>query len=215
MRALAKDPAQRYADADELIVALEREREVLRAYQGAAIPASYPVAATALAEPAPRPARCSSCRRWDPPTRRSPPTRSAAGAGGGCGRWWRPSVVAAVAAVLLLTEGNKQVTVPRVVGETEQAAILALRRAGLQANPTLASSVQGATGLVVTQAPPAGSDASKGSTVKIVVSGGPANVALPDVHGLHAGRSQRPPARRRLRPRGPQHRQRDRLRRGS
>ena len=95
-------------------------------------------------------------------------------------------MVVAVALVLLLVPTNKQVTVPRVVGESEQAAILALHRAGLKANPTLASSVRVATGLVVTQSPPAGSDARKGSTVKIVVSGGPANVALPDVHGLHA-----------------------------
>ena len=121
-----------------------------------------------------------------PPAEEEPPAEER-----GRRRWWlwpllAAILVAAIAAVLLLTEGKKQVTVPRVVGETEQAAILALRRAGLQANPTLAPSVSVATGLVVTQAPPAGSAASKGSTVKIVVSGGPANVSLPDVHGLHA-----------------------------
>ena len=184
MRALAKDPAQRYADADELIVALEHEREVLRAYQGAAVPASYPLAATALAEP---PATGSML--VVPPL--GPPADEDPAEDGGGRRWWlwpvlAAVVVAAIAAVLLLTEGKKQVTVPRVVGETEQAAIFALRRSGLQANPTLAPSVRVETGLVVTQSPPAGSDASKGSTVKIVVSSGPANVPLPDVHGLHA-----------------------------
>ncbi len=184
MRVLAKDPAQRYSDADELIVALEREREVLRAYQGAAIPASYPVAATALAEP-PATGSMLVVPPMGPPDEEEPSDEEHGR------RWWlwpvlAAVVVAAVAAVLLLTEGNKQVTVPRVVGQTEQAAILALRRAGLQANPTLAPSVRVATGLVVTQAPPAGSAAGKGSTVKIVVSGGPANVPLPDVHGLHA-----------------------------
>ncbi len=183
MRALAKDPAQRYADADELIVALEHEREALRAYQGAAIPAAYPVAATALAEP---PATGSML--VVPPL--EPPADEDPAEDGGGRRWWLWPVlaavlVAAIAAGLLLTEGKKQVTVPRVVGETEQAAIFALRRAGLQANPTLAASVRVQTGLVVTQSPPAGSDASKGSTVKIVVSSGPANVPLPDVHGLH------------------------------
>jgi hypothetical protein len=35
LRALAKDPAQRYADADELIAALEQERERLPALSGA------------------------------------------------------------------------------------------------------------------------------------------------------------------------------------
>ncbi len=184
MRALAKDPAQRYADADELIVALEHEREVLRAYQGAAIPAGYP-AATALAEP-PATGSMLVVPPMGPPAEEEPPDEEH-----GRRRWWLWPVLAAVlvaaaAAVLLLTEGNKEVTVPRVVGQTEQAAILGLRRAGLQANPTLAPSVRVATGLVVTQSPPAGSSAGKGSTVKIVVSGGPANVALPDVHGLHA-----------------------------
>ena len=184
MRALAKDPAQRYADADELIVALEHEREALRAYQGAAVPASYPIAATALAEP-PATGSMLVVPPLGPPVDEEPPAED-----GGGRRWWLWPVlaavlVAAIAAVLLLTEGKKQVTVPRVVGETEQAAIFALRRAGLQANPTLAPSVRVQTGLVVTQSPPAGSDASKGSTVKIVVSSGPANVPLPDVHGLH------------------------------
>jgi len=182
MRALAKDPAQRYADADELIVALEHEREVMRAYQGAPVAASY--AATALAEP-PATGSMLVVPPMGPPVEEEPPDDER-----GRRRWWLWPVLAAVlvavlAAVLLLTQGTKQVTVPRVVGQTEQAAIVALRRAGLQANPTLASSVRVKTGLVVTQSPPAGSDASKGSTVKIVISGGPANVALPDVHGLH------------------------------
>src|SRR6266849_2606165 len=39
LRALAKDPAQRYADAGELIAALERERQALPAYSGAAVAA--------------------------------------------------------------------------------------------------------------------------------------------------------------------------------
>ncbi len=187
MRALAKDPAQRYGDADELIVALEREREVLRAYQGAAIPAAYPTAATALADQPPATGSMLVVPPLGPPDEDELPPEER-----GRRRWWlwavvATLVVAGVAVALLLTQGKKEVTVPRVAGETEQAAILALRRAGLQANPTLASSVRVSTGLVVTQAPPAGSSAEKGSTVKIVVSSGPANVALPDVHGLHAG----------------------------
>jgi len=185
MHALAKDPAQRYADADALIVALEHEREALRTYQGAAVPASYPIAATALAEPPATGSMLVVPPLGPPPEQETPPEEERER------RWWLWAVLAtlaimAVAAVLVLTPGNKQVTVPRVVGQTEQQAILALRRAGLQANPTLAPSVRVATGLVVTQSPPAGSDARKGSTVKIVVSSGPANVALPDVHGLHA-----------------------------
>ncbi|HTQ68546.1 MAG TPA: Stk1 family PASTA domain-containing Ser/Thr kinase [Solirubrobacteraceae bacterium] len=185
MRALAKDPAQRYADADELIVALEHEREVLRTYQGAAIPASHPSGAIALAEAPPATGSMLVVPPLGPPAEEEPPQEDHGR------RWWLWAVVAtaivvAVALALVLTQGKKQVTVPRVVGETERAAIIALHRVGLQANPTLAPSVRVQTGLVVTQSPPAGSDARKGSTVKIVVSGGPANVPLPDVHGLHA-----------------------------
>src|SRR5258707_11738541 len=40
LRALAKDPAQRYADAGELIAALEQERQALPAYSGAAVAAA-------------------------------------------------------------------------------------------------------------------------------------------------------------------------------
>ncbi len=121
------------------------------------------------------------------PGRGGAPGRGAgAGGGGGCGRWWRRSWSRRSRRCCCSPRARSRSPCRRVVGETEQAAIFALRRAGLQANPTLAPSVRVATGLVVTQAPPAGSAASKGSTVKIVVSGGPANVSLPDVHGLHA-----------------------------
>src|SRR6476660_9616217 len=41
LRALAKDPAERYANADELIAALELERAALPAYSGAAVAGAY------------------------------------------------------------------------------------------------------------------------------------------------------------------------------
>ena len=62
--------------------------------------------------------------------------------------------------------------------------------------------------------PPAGSAASKGSTVKIVVSGGPANVALPDVHGLHPTEASDRLHGAGFSPGDPQHRQPDRPLRG-
>src|SRR6202167_1585152 len=50
LRALAKDPAQRYADADELIAALQRERDALPALSGAPAAAVYhaPAPVTAM-----------------------------------------------------------------------------------------------------------------------------------------------------------------------
>ena len=89
MRALAKDPAQRYADADELIVALEREREVLRAYQGAAIPAAYPTAATALADQPPATGSMLVVPPLGPPGEDELPPEER-----GRRRWWLWAVVA-------------------------------------------------------------------------------------------------------------------------
>ncbi len=192
LRALAKDPAQRYADADELIAALEHEREKLPALSGAT--------ATAVS---------------DGHVHDAPPAAVYGGAGSlllaqpGTGqyelkggplppdehrrRWrrgllWALAIVLvaglAVLAVALLTPSTTSVTVPSVTGKTEQAAGATLRAAGLNPVPSLASSTTVVTGLVISQTPTAGSAVGKGAQVKIVVSGGPASVPLMDVAGL-------------------------------
>jgi serine/threonine-protein kinase len=76
--------------------------------------------------------------------------------------------------------------VPNVVGKSEQAAGAALRSAGLNPVPSLSPSTTVATGLVISETPPAGSLVKKGSRVSILVSGGPASAALLDVEGLSA-----------------------------
>jgi serine/threonine-protein kinase len=187
LRALAKDPAQRYANAGELIAALEHERQSLPAYSGARMlrgayghgpqgpPPGGPGAAGALLM-APGglgdgygPAAQEERRR-------------------GRGVWWALAAlllagVAALVLALLLPSGGK-VHVPNVTGQNEQAAAAALRRAGLTPVPSLAPSTTVPAGLLISESPRAGSLVSKGSRVQIVVSGGPASELLLNVEGL-------------------------------
>jgi beta-lactam-binding protein with PASTA domain/predicted Ser/Thr protein kinase len=178
LRALAKDPIERYADDDELIAALEQERERLPTYSpspldGHAGQPYEPPTGVMLAAPLPyddRPPEDDGARRrrrrW---------------------LWWGLAalVVAAlaVAAVLLLTPAGK-VTVPEVAGRSEQSADEILRREGLNPVPQLQSSSTVPAGLVISQNPVAGKRVENGSRVDLVVSGGPASAPVTDVEGL-------------------------------
>jgi eukaryotic-like serine/threonine-protein kinase len=187
LRALAKDPAQRYADADELIAALEHERAALPALAGAPVaavhdayayqphPPSHPSTGSLLLAPA-----------------AAVPYAPDDGAPPGDRRrrmilWSLAAVlvlVAAVALAIVLSQSSKSVSVPAVVGQSEQAAGAALRSAGLTPVPSLASSTTVPSGLVIRQAPDAGSTVKAGSSVKIIVSGGAASKPLMNVVGL-------------------------------
>jgi serine/threonine protein kinase len=190
MRALAKDPAERYGDADEMIVALQHERDALPALAGAptsvrdrhvyhAPPpthATHPSTGSLLLAPAGQhelengaavDEERASKRAW----------------------WWALAIVLVAAAAVLavvLTQSSKSVSVPSVTGQSEQAAGAALRKVGLNPAPSLASSTKVESDLVISQSPAAGTVARKGSSVKIVVSDGPASKSLVDVAGLSA-----------------------------
>jgi eukaryotic-like serine/threonine-protein kinase len=192
LRALAKDPAQRYADADELIAALQHEREALPALAGAPTvipdqhvfhvpPPTHPSTGSLLLAPAgPGP---YEREQGGPPEDRRRRKRA---------MLWVLAVVlvlALAALALVLTQSGKSVSVPNVTGQSEQAAGAALRSAGLNPVPSLASSTKVASGLVIRQSPLAGSIARKGAAVKIVVSGGPASKSLMNVAGLSAAKA--------------------------
>jgi eukaryotic-like serine/threonine-protein kinase len=177
LRALAKDPLERYADDDELIAALEAERARLPAggHDGhAAVPQPLdPPTGVLLAPPLaygeerpPEEEEHGGRRRW---------------------LWWvlgtLAALVAVVLAVLLLGGGGK-VTVPDVAGQSEQLADGILRRAGLNPVPELRPSSTVPTGIVISQSPSAGSHVKSGSHVNLVVSGGPASAPVTDVEGL-------------------------------
>jgi eukaryotic-like serine/threonine-protein kinase len=176
LRALAKDPIERYADDDELIAALEAEREHLPS-DGAApdgrAPAPYdPPTGVMLAAPLaygeehpPEDGEHRS-RRW---------------------LWWVAGTLVAlalVAAAVLLLGGKGTVGVPDVTGQSEQTADGILRRAGLNPVPQLQPSSTVPTGLVISQSPEAGKRVSSGSRVTLLVSGGPASAPVTDVEGL-------------------------------
>lgn len=77
-------------------------------------------------------------------------------------------------------------TVPDVVGRSSAGAISALSSAGFKATVVNQPSEQPA-GTVIAQAPSAGTALSKGSSVTIFVSSGPARVPVPGVVGMQEG----------------------------
>jgi serine/threonine-protein kinase len=192
LRALAKDPANRFADADDFLAALAGERERLRAEDGSKTASFAPmVLPAAIAVPAvpaqgtqtllPAAYAGSEPAYWDgtatsiigpgstPPRRGSP-------------AWpWAllGALIAAgaiVAIVLLLIP--VRTTVPSVVGDN-------LVTAGAQLsgfNRVVTYHPSGArVGTVFAQNPVAGSEVAKGSTVAIEVSSGPGAKNVPDV----------------------------------
>ncbi len=194
LRSLAKDPAQRYADADELIAALGREREALPAYAvpGALAPADgyvehaqpqAPATGSLLLAPATTISEDNGVASEEERIRRM--RRNLL---------WALGVIvvgALIALALVLTRPSTTVTVPDVTGRTEQAAGAALRAVGLDPIPSLAPSTTVASGMVISQAPPASTIVKKGTRVSIVVSGGPASAALPEVKNLTAAEAQK------------------------
>jgi eukaryotic-like serine/threonine-protein kinase len=189
LRALAKDPALRYASADEFLAALAHERELLPA--PAATAATVLVAASGLrtaagdGAPPSHPATGSLLvaprRRHDDRTEQDKPPADSRR------RWiWALLAVliaAAIAAAVLLSGPAAKVVVPGVVGQTEQAAAARLRAASLS---PVASTIASATvpiGQVVSQTPQRGSRVSKNSRVTIVISNGPSSAAVQNVEG--------------------------------
>ena len=175
MRSLAKEPAQRFASADEFIAALQQAREGIAPAPMTAIngspPTAYDTAAALLVPPLPE----DEAR---PPTgdaRRRRALWIAAGL----------AVLAiAAAAIALFALGSKtgEVTVPNVTGETQSVALTSLQREGLVPVVSLAANARVASGLVVGTTPPGATAVKKGTRINVVVSSGPGILALPDVN---------------------------------
>ncbi len=80
--------------------------------------------------------------------------------------------------------GPKQVSVPNVAGETQAAATTTLTNAGLVlGTATTQSSSTAPSGDVISENPTAGTQVNAGSAINLVVSSGPAQVAVPNVVG--------------------------------
>jgi serine/threonine-protein kinase len=223
LRALAKDPAQRYADADEFIAALQRERERLSASPGAAVltgPSAGHQASSAAAAAAAGAAGAAAAAGGQPPRAGSPPTTPQpidashpTGAlllpaadgydedpghsqdGDSRRRRWLIAgaavvlIAAGVALALVLGSSGTRVSVPDVIGQTEQVASVRLRAVGLTPVPSQTVSATVPSGQVVSEAPPQGSRVESGTRVSIAVSSGPGSAALPSVEGSTAAQA--------------------------
>lgn len=85
---------------------------------------------------------------------------------------------------LVVSRGVPPVTVPRVVGMSQNDAENAIKHAGLVPSVTEAASKTVPKGKVVSQRPGDGAKRAKGATVTLVVSNGPPLVAVPEVKGM-------------------------------
>jgi eukaryotic-like serine/threonine-protein kinase len=201
LRALAKDPAARYASAEEFIEALRAARARLPAGAATAIFAAQPPGAPATGTHvvlggAALSAGTPPAALMLPPGNGSPPEDEDEQARKRRNRRWAlaAAVVAAIVAlalVLALTRPSSggHVTVPNVAGQSEAAAAAALRHAGLIPVPALTASSTVADGVVISETPPAGSAVAKGTRVTLAVSTGPGSSPLPDVAGLTAAQA--------------------------
>jgi len=187
MRALEKDPARRFADADEFIDALEnaeRAQPLSALATGSTAVAMAPVDAPGPALPDAPPTGVYPAEPYAYPA--SGPLRDEPSDHDGGGRWWVALLVGLfVAAVIvggLLVLSTKKVAVPDVVGTPQADASLVLRKAGFSVE-IIDRQSEAAKGTVIDQDPDAGTKVKEGSDVTITVSSGPGNAPVPDVTG--------------------------------
>ena len=200
LRALAKDPSERYQSADEMDADLARVLEGLPVDPDTETAATAVLAGSGVMAAAPtsvltRPTAVA-------PTRPAPPGRTPpAGYYGyeGPPRRRRPVWPWVLSILLLLAAGaaawfaytkiqdqlneNKPVVVPQVAGMTESLAVNKIRDAGLvpQVGREFSDSVE--KGTVIDQSPDAGEKLQRQGSVEISVSKGKETVAVPSVIG--------------------------------
>src|SRR3954451_3164893 len=171
LRALAKDPANRFTSADEFLQALDvAEQDPSGAAFGDT--ASYAaVAAVAGTEAPPPPEEPPQARGFFTP--------------------WRIALLAlillllagAIAFFLLRGGGTSDVLVPTVLKKQQEDATRILSEAGFQVNPKPIPRANAVQGQVIEQDPTAGSRAPEGSVVTITYTVGLGSAFIPDVEG--------------------------------
>ena len=192
---LNKDPADRPADADQLITALEQCRAIL---SGGGGEHTASMAAVAFAGMAPDPAPIVAGVVPE-----APPTAYRDGTGNGTGSFISPPVddrrrrrpspwLWALLVALLLAGGGVaaylltrpvKAIVPTVVGESVNNATAQVQNAGFSVNIIEETSTH-KLGTVFHQDPQQGTKANQGTTVTLTVSQGLGNVVVPTVVGL-------------------------------
>lgn len=176
MRLLAKDPAERFPDADAAIQALDRCRGHLAAgpvQEGGATAAFRTLPPAVMALP------LDPAHRLTPPEGDEEVSRA--------NRWW---IVALVVLVVLIgaffgiraLTTKEQAIVPDGTGKPVQAALAILQNAGFQTQVERVTS-SAPRDRVLRQDPQPRSRVDKGSTVTLTVSNGPGTSAVPDLVG--------------------------------
>ncbi len=208
-RALAKDPGDRFADADAMAQALdaaapgENRRGAPDRPPGAALPlsAATPEGTSTVVKPAMSQAPTIARLEGEPetvartrvaPSKGSPPPVGASP----LERRRRAAILAAVLllaasgiAGLLLSGSRARTVVPELRGLPRQGVLARARR--LKVHPLFSSRhSSAAAGTAVAQSPEPGARVDTGSDVRVVLSSGPPPVAVPAVVGLQAGSAE-------------------------
>lgn len=100
---------------------------------------------------------------------------------------WIASAAAAAALVAVgfwLFAGGGAIEVPDVLGKDQAAAEQLLQSAGLKLGDVTEEATDAPAGTVIAQEPRAGEKADEGSEVSLILSGGPAQTAVPDLSGM-------------------------------
>ncbi len=181
LKAMEKDPANRYHSADEMLADLDRARD------GGQTTAMTRVVASAAATTPLAPNPVHTYETPVPPEPAWPEDDEDDEDGRSAWKWILPLLVVlalagAAAYVLLSGSGEDGVQVPDVVGKQVATARAEVIDAGFEVKVTEEASDED-EGTVVDQSPQGGDDADKGSTVELTVSSGPEQVAVPDVTG--------------------------------
>ena len=200
LRALAKEPGERYQSAEEM------DADLARVAEGMPVDPQTEEAATAVLSGsgliAAAPTSVITRPQPEGPVRPAPPGRTPpAGYYGyeGPPRRRRPIWPWVLSILLLLAAGaaawfaytkiqdqlnaNKPVAVPLAEGLRESLAVSKIRDAGLVPDVHRESSTEAKKGFVFNQSPDAGTKVQKDQTVELTVSSGPPTVAVPSVVG--------------------------------
>jgi len=189
MRALAKDPGERYPTAEDFIASLAEARDKLGGAPSAEDTAAY-AAFAAAAEAAPdtgdQVAAGAVVGDYPPPDGEPEDEERK--------RWPYFALglvlLGLIAAVLWATVFQPtQVRVPKVVGQQAATAQTALDRAGFEVKSRRVTDNVAPVGQVIAQDPAAGNKADEGSTIELTVSSGPGEGRVPSVEGLSSERA--------------------------